>query len=238
MHRNRMSNHNTEDETVGRYVAGTITGGELAAFEQHLIACEPCRNEVRLATVLRAELATHRPAAHRQRAWLAGLGVACAAAGVVVAIAIQSPSPIRHFGAVTTAPPYQGVAVRNETASGDVAFGIAMTSYQKGSFVDATRALRHARSAGADSVTSTFFLAASLLLTGHAREAAEEFRRVARMGPTPYEGESHFYRGKALLQLGEPDAAALELRLAARIDGHARQAAAALYDSVEAARTR
>jgi hypothetical protein len=43
--------------SVAPYVAGTLPELETDAFEAHLITCEWCQSEVRLATVVRAEMA-------------------------------------------------------------------------------------------------------------------------------------------------------------------------------------
>jgi hypothetical protein len=73
---------------VERYVAGRLNEPDLSALETHLLTCATCREEVRLGSVVRAELGagaaqTLRPTRLRRGPWLM-LGAAAAAAAIFV----------------------------------------------------------------------------------------------------------------------------------------------------------
>lgn len=84
--------------TVERYVAGTLPEAELAAFEEHLVSCQRCQEEVRLASALREAFVQEAaattteavPGAPEKRRWL-GIGVvgsALAAAGIAALLIV------------------------------------------------------------------------------------------------------------------------------------------------------
>ena len=77
---------------VEQYVAGRLTADQdLEFLEAHLLTCSDCREDVRLATALRAELKPdaavrlHRSALRRGRAWWL-VGTAAAAAVLVLVL--------------------------------------------------------------------------------------------------------------------------------------------------------
>ena len=78
------------------YVAGTLSDAETEAFESHLITCDRCQAEVRLATAVRAEVqGLSAPSATPRRARrLAAAGGVVAAAAAVVLLLVGPESPI------------------------------------------------------------------------------------------------------------------------------------------------
>ena len=62
--------------------------------------------------------------------------------------------------------------------------------------------------------------------------AIESFTRVIAMGDTPYRAESHYYRAKAALQLGQRAEALDDLRVAEAGAGTLATQARTLADSV------
>lgn len=220
--------HDAADDTVALYVAGTLPGDDEEVFERHLLDCALCREEVRLGLAIRSAVWRHKP---RKYVW-AYAGAALAATGLLVAFGVTRPSKFDELASVSTAPDYGGVAVRVAPAGNNVIFEAAMQEYRGGAYRDAALTFERARSAGSDSVVTTFFRAASLLLSGNKEEAAEEFRRVTRFGRTAYLGESHYYLAKSLLSAGKVDAALNSLGQAASIEGPVQGAARALADSI------
>jgi Putative zinc-finger len=73
---------------VERYVSGRLNGAALAELEAHLLTCSACREEVRIGMIVRAEMtapvARARPRALRRRTSWVALGLAAAAALVLV----------------------------------------------------------------------------------------------------------------------------------------------------------
>lgn len=227
-----MTYHDQDDETAHRYATGSLPEDDSAAFEQHLLTCAECRAEVRLASGIRGELTRRAPF---RKPWLYAAGAGLAAT-FIVAIALPERSSLAFLGDVASAPEYNGIAVRASADAADSAFSAAMAIYARGTFKEAADALRSARAVGADTVTTTFFLGASLLMADRPSDAAEELGRAGRMGPTPYSAESHFYRAKALLRLDNKEEALSALAAAAAIHSSIRAHAQALADSVEANR--
>ena len=107
-----------------------------------------------------------------------------------------------------------------------------MAAYQAGRYSDAVAGLDAALRAGADSAPAEFFRAASLLMMNRNDEAANGFRRVSALGPTPYLPESHYYLAKVLIRMRRTADAVEELRNVGPDRADIRAAAAALADSL------
>lgn len=224
--------------SIERYVAGTLPEPETAALEEHLLTCEPCQSEIRLAVAIREalpEVGQRRPWRPR---WLGSSVITVAAAAVLAGVLLISrdrvPDQLSELGRLTQPPVYLGVAVRQEPSPADSLFDEAMAAYMTGEFADAAVGLSRALAAGADTVPVEFFAGASLLMTDRPADAVAAFRTVIANGDTPYLAEARYYLAKALLGLGRADEALRELR--AVPDGTAEIAseARALADSVEA----
>ena len=235
-----------------RYVAGTLPAEETRAFEEHLLECERCQRELALGVAVRKALGAvpgesadapdgevHRigPGRRgRRRGWIAAAGVGLAAAAAV--LLVLRPTGVARelaaLGGVEQPPVYLGLPVRAEPLPWEATFGEAMARYAEGDFRAAAAGLRAAIEAGAPSLPAEFFRGASLLMLDRPREAAEGFSAVIAEGPSPYLAEGHYYRAKAMLRLGEGEQALFDLRAAAAANGDTGTAAAALADSVEA----
>ena len=223
-----------ERALVERYVADTLTDAHgRADFEAHVIACPRCQDEIRLAMTVRAELAPlaarARPA---RRVWPLGLGIAVAAGVAAMVVFRGGDAGARALGALREPPLYLGVAVRGTATPADSTFAAAMAAYDDRRYGDAAAGLTRALAAGVDSAPALFFLGASDLVTGRAADAANAFRRVIALGDTPYLPEAHYYRAKALLQLGDRAAALAELAAVPTTATTIAGQAAALADSV------
>lgn len=227
-----MQYHDPEDDTAALYAAKTLAAPDAETFEHHLLVCETCRNEVRLAALVRSELSV---GSRRLNPWMLGAGLALAASLLLVFTGIKGNS-LESLGVVSAAPTYNGVAVRGTQTAADSLFVRAMTSYQSGDYSNSSKQFLAARLAGSDSVTTTFFLGVSSLIAGDAAAAVRELKRSSAMPQTGYTSESHYYLAKALLRLGKRDDAMHELMLAGESESVIQPAAKLLADSIRALR--
>lgn len=222
------------------YVAGTLEPSARDAFEIHLLGCDACQEEVRLAAAVRGAL--RAPPRRRRWPWLLGtVGLAAAAVLAVVWTSSAGPSgKVRALGAVAQAPVYLGVPVRSvppqPRARADSMFAAAMAAYAVGHYAESVRGLQAALAAGADSVPSLFFLGAGLLMTHQTDQALTAFRDLLGHGAGVYASEAHYYLAKALLRRGEADSAIAHLMQAAAGNSDIAGAATALADSVRETR--
>lgn len=229
-----------ERALIERYVTGRLGPDEAAGLEEHYLTCARCRQDVRLAAAIRRVLpgVSEKPALPRRRMVRFGIGVGLAAAGVA-AVLLVSPPPGRlsgslaSLGAVLEPPVYLGVQVRATPARADSLFESAMAAYAERRYEVAAEGLRAALEAGVDRPPAEFFLGASALMQDQRRDAAAAFRRVIDLGDTPYRLEARFYLAKALLRLGQGDAALEQLRQTGIGPDEIGVQARALAESVE-----
>jgi hypothetical protein len=247
-----------ENGLAERYVSDTLAGPELEPFEAHLIECERCQSEVLLAVAAREALESGEeetgeeeepglpgPSEAREGASVprrfrvpVKVWVPAAAAAVVAGIFLFRPGPvpqrISELGRIGQAPVYLGIPVRADEAAADSLFDAAMLAYVAEDYSGAARVLGDALEAGADPLPAHFFLGASQLLLERPEEAVQAFGVVIDSGPSPYLAEGHYYRAKAMLQMGEVDPAFADLTAAAQMAGEISPSAEALADSLEA----
>jgi tetratricopeptide (TPR) repeat protein len=223
---------------IPRYVAGTLSPPEGAAFEEHLLTCERCQQALTLAVAIRGALPKAKGGRTRDVPWfglsLATLAVAAALAMVVLLPRDRVPESMQALGGLTQPPVYLGVSVRQAPSQPDSLFADAMAAYAMGDYTVAAAELPRAIAAGADAVPAQFFAGASLLMIDRPTDAVEAFRSVIAAGDTPYLAEARYYLAKALLRLGQTDEALRELRTAAADGAEISGEARALADSVEA----
>ena len=220
---------------IERYVAGRLSDDESARLETHYLTCARCQDDIRLATAIRAA----GPPRRRTTAvpWLP-ISVAALAAGVVLVVLARSgPSAaMTRLGTVRTPPVYLGIEVRGPGSAGDSLFEAAMRDYAAARYDSAASGLEAALRAGVDSAPAEFFLGASRLVAGANDGAAEAFRRVIALGPTPYLAEAHFYLAKALLRQGRAGDALDQLGQVGQADEAVSAEASELADSVRSHR--
>lgn len=226
------------DDTAARYVSGRLRAVEAEAFERHLIGCADCQREVRLGGVVRAELrttprSTTRRTGRRGVAW-ASLGLA-AALGLFSLARLGSGWELRALSAVATMPTYDGVAVRASPLSADSLFVEGMRLYASRRYTESRGMLAAARTQGADSIPSSFFIGVMHLAAGDARSALSDLAIVIRRGDSPYVPEAHYYAAKAWLRLGRADSAIVSLERA-EAASPGMSAARSLADSIIATR--
>jgi len=218
-------------ELVERYVTGRLTDADgLGEFEVHVLTCARCREEVRLALAVRAEL--RAAAAPHARRWPIGVSLAVAAGAAALLLLRPSTARLQALGAVQDAPIYLGEQVRGGApTAADSIFDQAMRAYANGDYAGAAAGLDRALKAGVDSAPALFFLGVSELLLHRDGDAASGLRRAVALGDTPYLLEARYYLAKALLRGGDGRGALRELS-GTGPDSAVAAANAALADSV------
>lgn len=244
-----MNNHTTSCDkfvagfVIERYAAGQLSESETVAFEEHLLVCDRCQQELTLAVAVREALpeadAKRSDPVWKRRPWTrAGMGFALAAAAVIAAVLIlpigSVSGPIAELGRVTQPPIYLGVPVRQAPARPDSVFEAAMSAYLAGDYSEAVPGLEAVLAAGADPASSQFFRGASLLMLDEPARAADAFEAVIAAGESPYLAEAHYYLAKTLLRLGDTDGALAQLNAAGAGESEVAALARALADSVTA----
>jgi anti-sigma factor ChrR (cupin superfamily) len=227
----------TDQGLLERYLAGTLGAATAELLEVHLVACQRCQTELRLAAAITGALAEPVLTAFPRRHGLLFAGIGLALAAGLAAILLFRPfgrtGQWRELGAVSVAPIYLGVDVRGTPTHSDSLFAAAMRAYNAQAYKTASTGLEAALAQGADSASTQFFLGASLLMQGKAHEADAAFSRVIAAGDTPYQGEARLYRAKALLQEGRVADAVTELHAVTTASSEVVAWAHALADSVE-----
>ena len=244
MYTNQTCDEHIRLTNAERYASQRMTVEEAETFEDHFVTCAECQAEVRFVSAVAGSFggaAEPAPALSRtRRRGLVG-GVALALAAGLVALMISRSQPrgeLVALGGVREPPVYLGVPVRSQGARSDSVFNAAMDAYARREFPVAAAGLRATLALDPGSVPAQFFLATSLLLDDHPRDAVDAFGRVLARGDTPYRAEARYYRAKALLRMGRGDDARADLAALTRADGAAFEMAAALADSVARLRGR
>ena len=231
-----MTDPHSQLELAQQYAAGQLEPAAAAVFEEHLVACEQCQTEVRLAAGVR-RLVRDAPAtraAYRAR-WIGGASVLLAAGIAAVLVRPSRVDPkLAALGHVLEPPAYLGTTVRSLPQRGDSLFNAAMSAYTARRYEEAASDLRSALAAGVDTVPARFYLASAELMAGHPPDAAADYARVIGAGANAkaYLPEAHLYRARALLRLGIAQAALADLRAVPQTDAMTAARASALADSV------
>lgn len=197
---------------ISSYIAGTSSVAETAAFERHLVGCADCQSAVRLGVAIRRSVVAE-PAQRFSRPMMTRMAMLAAAAVVVVVAGtmLARGQRIRALGALASPPAYGGIPVRADLGRADSLFGDGMRLYGEGRYADAAQQLRAARTAGADSTPTSFFIGAAALVDGDATAAIHDLAIVIRRGASPYAAEAHYYEAKAWLLKGRADSARAHL---------------------------
>lgn len=219
------------DDAAAGWVAGHLPAETARAFEEHLLLCRRCQDEVQLALAARVALGPaleQLGATATRRWWHRGrrrgiLFGTAAAAGIVAAAVTLAPrggDELRALGVPARLPRYAGVEVRAAPvpAAADAAadFDAGLRAYRAHRFSEAVEHLARAEGRGIDPEPPAFFRGVSLLVLHRPVEARAAFDRVIAGGDSPYRQEARYYRALALLQSGSVDDA---LRVLAELAG-------------------
>jgi tetratricopeptide (TPR) repeat protein len=230
-----------ERDLLPRYAAGALPEAERDRVEAHILDCNRCTTALDALLVARESLMTRRVAPRA-----VGAALLAAAALLVVMVLprggsrLGPPAPAASAGALARLvtvdpPPYTPFPVRSADAS-VARFDEAMTAYSAGDFARAASGLRAVVAADPDHVQAQFYLGASLLLTGNARDAAGALRQVVDAGPSPFHTSAQILLAKTLIRAGDLDAASRVLADATRGGGPRAADAAALLEQLDAVR--
>src|ERR1043166_1318444 len=174
-----------DQDSIHRYVAGTLPERELEDFETHLLGCAACRAAVREGATLRRALresaaSTSDPTTSRMAPWprvtIAGVALALAA-GIVLGVVLgrRSADPVAAF----VPPTFSGVAVRGSPGdSVAAAIDRGVAAYTRGDFRAAARELG-AASVADSSAGVAYYWAVALLASGDASRATGARPRAA-----------------------------------------------------------
>jgi tetratricopeptide (TPR) repeat protein len=231
-----------------RYLLGTLIEAEQEAFEEHLVACTACFDEVTALCALKAELersreqivaeSAVRPSPWR-RPWLLATAAAvlAVAAGLGVWMRLQpvsGPRPELAALAAIEPPAYAPVRLRGSEDDAARRFREAMELYAAGDWNGALPGLRAAAALDPEAPHLAFYLGACALLAGETDEAITELERTAALGDTPFLEEALFYLAKAHLRADDVTAARGALVKVILLNGDRAQEAQSLIDRLDA----
>ena len=232
-----------------RYLRGTLAEAEQEAFEEHIVACKACFEEVSALCALQGELARSREqivaeAAVRPSPWrrpwvfAVAASVLAVAAGLGVWMMRAQPAsgPRAELAALAQFDPpvYAPVRLRGSEDDGARHFREAMDLYSRGDWKGALPGLRAAAVLDPEAPHIAFYLGACALLAGETHEAIIQLQRTVDLGDTPFLEEALFYLAKAHLQAGDVTAARGALDKVILLNGDRSQEAQSLLDRLDA----
>jgi hypothetical protein len=204
---NDESDHEASD-AAQRYVAGTLSAEETTAFEQHLLTCAACRDEVRRGAAISASLRGSQaqtlpgPARMRGRGRPRSApvvaGVALAAAAAVVLIVGTRDGETARLARLDTPPVFEPMPVRAAIAEGEALVDSAMASYAAGEYRTARDRFGRVP-ATALTTGARFYLGAAALADGAPAQAREPLERVVADSISPFAVPARVLLAKALL---------------------------------------
>jgi TolA-binding protein len=217
-----------ESDAAQRYVAGTLPDREIAAFEQHLLGCAECREEVQSGAAISAALRSTPATARAAKLRLPWVAASLAAAAVIV-VAMWPRDSLRQLARLDTPPRFERLAVRSAATPTDALVDSAMDAYAAGDYA-AARERFASLPDGTGGSGAQFFYGAAALADGEPAVARAPLQRVAADSTSAYAPRARVLLAKALIGIGRADSALAVL--AASSDPSAR----ALADSIEARR--
>ena len=231
-----------------RYLLGELAEAEQETFEEHLVACTTCCEELAGLCALKAELersrkqivaeAGARPSPWR-RPWLlaAAAAVLAVAAGFGVWMRFQpasSRTPELAELAAFEPPTYAPVRLRGSEDDAARRFREAMELYSRGDWRGALPGLRAAAALDPEAPHIAFYLGACALLAGETHEAINQLQRTVDLGDTPFLEESLYYLAKAQVRAGNIIAARDALGKLIVLNGDRSEEAQRLLDRLDA----
>jgi tetratricopeptide (TPR) repeat protein len=183
---------------IERYVLGTMSEAEQNEFEQHYFVCAACFGELQAFQAIRGELERRMIPARRgsRAAWLPIAAALAIAFGLAASIYVWRPGGVPPVKVAQVAPP---AAPNPEPPSLALLARVDPPPYSQPNLRGATT-----------EAASRFRAAMQLYSRQDYRAAAEALTVAARLDPSA--AGPRFYLGICRLLLGQPDAAAGELR--------------------------
>jgi len=236
------------EDVAERYLLGTLAADEQEAFEEHLVACTTCFEEVTVLCALQAELERSRepivaeaamPRRPSRRTWLLAVAAAvmAVAAGIGVWMRLQPASgresALAQLG-LFEPPAYAPVRLRGSEDDTARRFREAMELYAQSDWNAALPDLREAAALDPEAPHIAFYLGACALLAGETHEAITHLQRTADLGDTPFLEEAVFYLAKAQLRAGNITAARDALAKVIVLNGDRSEEAQGILDRLDA----
>jgi tetratricopeptide (TPR) repeat protein len=236
------------DSIAERYLMGELGEAEQEAFEEHLVGCAACHEEVTGLCELKAELERTREqivaeAAIRPSPWRRPWVLAVAAAIVALAAGLalwmrlqEAPGSRLELAelAKVDPPAYAPVRLRGSEADAARRFREAMELYAASDWRGALPGLRVAAGLDPESPHIAFYLGACALLAGETDEAIAQLQRTVDLGDTPFLEEGLYYLAKAQLRAGNVTAARDALGKLIVLNGDRSEEAQRLLDRLDA----
>jgi tetratricopeptide (TPR) repeat protein len=231
------------EEMLEKYVTGKLPEAEQEELEEHLLACEDCRQRLGELSLLTVSLESDQRAVEIERTetrrfwhW----GWVAAAAVIILGIFLwpllsdrsaDRDDLIASLSAVE-APPYELKVARGGAQEAEIRFRAAMVHYQDGQYEETIPGLQSASELDPDSAQIHFFLGASYLLEAQPERAIDSLSRVVASDDVDFMEWAHFYRAKASLQLGDLDLARKDLTEVVEIGGDLQADARGILDQL------
>lgn len=201
-------------EMIESYLRRDLSESELERLEEHLLACERCHQQLEDLSLLRAALEADesREVVEKRGTSIPWHWIGLAAAAVLILVLIFWPRLVEPPGSGGVAiarlaevqpPPYEPKSLRTSGSEAELRFREAMVSYQEDRFAEAISGLESAVALDPDFAPARFYLGASYLLTGKAREAVDNLSRIVEVEGSPYREWALWLRAKASLGLGD-----------------------------------
>lgn len=219
-------------DTMERYLRSELSEEDSQQFEEHYFSCDDCYESLRDLSAARTELASDRwavPDTEGRFGWVGGWGWALAAAMAILAVGLVfflrdpmlsdlSDGDFVELAAIQP-PPYEPVSLRGPEEQEVSAFEEAMIPYQQSDYLATVERLEPVVQSEPLNAAANFYLGTSYLLTDRPGRAVESLGVVVELGESRFQGWARFYRAKAYLRLGNPDAASVDLKTVVSGDG-------------------
>jgi tetratricopeptide (TPR) repeat protein len=235
------------EDLAERYLLGRLDGPEQEAFEDHLVACADCSDELAGLSALQEELASSRDrivaeaaASSRapRRTWLlaAAAAIAALAAGLGLWVRLEPTSPPASTLAELAAfepPAYAPARLRDIEDDAARSFDEAMARYSAGDYGSAINGLEQAAALDPDSAQISFYLGASSLLAGRTSDGIRALEHTVELGNSPYLEEALLLLAKAHLRSGGLRRARSELVRVIELDGDLSEQARSIINELD-----
>jgi len=211
------------DGLTGRYLAGHLAEGDSVAFEEHVLTCDRCFEELELARVVRAgfrvmELVHESPRGSaslfpRNPILIAGLGLAAALAGLIFLgrpdLEVRQDLTRQMTIGPGDLPSYVPVTLR-DSSNDQSLFLAGMDAYAKGEYDRAAEDLEAAVESDSTLLVRRLYLGASLSAIGRFDSAIPHLRAAVR--EPALSSDARWLLAKSLLRAGEVESGLRELK--------------------------
>jgi tetratricopeptide (TPR) repeat protein len=231
-------------DRIEQYVTGSLRGADRDRFEEHLLTCEACQEQLEELALLRTSLADERWAVAEESrgrrlewhwSWAAAAAALLLGLGLMLWLAPWAGSPSNEAlvaASMVEAPPFEPKNLRSVTGDAEIRFQEAMQQYLEGSYGRAIPGLEAAVELDPSLDKARFYLGTCYLLEDEPKKAIDNLSRIAELESSPYREWAHFYRAKAHLRLGDLDSALSDLSEVISVGGDLRTQAEEVLEQI------